>query len=112
MNGPIYEFVAFVLQASKAHNVTIDGGAKYNVPSEEVTIDKAALESFLNGTGGNSPQDSTSYTAAAISGADDFNDENTTIRDFFDIIVNNTREVSPTCKFSLFTHTHSFVSLT
>ena len=105
VNGPIYEFVAFVLQASKAHNLTIDGGAKYNVPSEEVTIDKATLEPFLNWAGGDSSQDLTSYTIAAISGADDFNDDNTTITDLFNSIVNNTREVSPTCKFSLFTCT-------
>ena len=104
MNGPIYEYVAFILQASKAHNVTIDGGAKYNVPSGEVTIEKTIFGSFSNRTGDDSSQNLTSYALTAISGADDFDDDNTTIRDLFDIIVNNTREISPTCKFSSFTH--------
>ena len=98
MNGAIYDFVAFVLQASQAHNLTIDGGGKYNVPSKEITIDKSTF--------GSSPN-LTSYALAAISGADDFNDDNTTIKDVFDIIVNNTREVTSTCELSLFTHIYS-----
>ena len=102
-NGIIYDFVSFVLQASQDHNVTVDGGAKYNIPPEGVAVDKTAFESFLGGTGATSSQNLTSYALAAISGADDFNDDNTTIRDVFDIVVNNTREVTPTCKFPLFT---------
>ena len=40
----------------------------------------------------------TSYTTAAIAGADNFNDNNATIRDAFDMIVNVTREVTPSCE--------------
>ena len=101
MNSVIYEFVAFVLQSAQAHNITIDGGAKYNVPSERVTIDKAAFEAFLNEIGAVPAKNMTSHALTAISGADNFNDDNTTIRDVFDIIVNNTREVTPTCKSSV-----------
>lgn len=105
MNTLVYKFVAFVLQASKAHNVTVDGGAKYSVPSEEVAIDDPAFEAILNGDP--SSRNLTSHALAAISGADNFNDDETTITDVFDLIVNNTREVTPTCKFTLFTHIYS-----
>ncbi|KAF9644641.1 hypothetical protein BDM02DRAFT_3121546, partial [Thelephora ganbajun] len=91
VNSYLYQSVAFALQASQVHNVTIDGGAKHNIPSGEFTIDKSLSE-----TGATSSQNLTSYTIAAIVGADGFNDNNTTIRDVFDIIVNITREVTPT----------------
>ena len=97
MNSYIYEFVGFVLQASQAHNITVGGGAKYNVPSENITVDWSTSESA-------SAQNLTSYALAAISGADDFNDDNTTTKDVFDFIVNTTREVTPTCKLSSFAH--------
>ena len=92
MNGDIYQFVGFILQTAQAHNITIDGGAKYNVPPGVITIDNSSLS-------GTSSQNLTSYTSAAIAGADDFNDNNATIRDGFDAIVNITREVTPTCEF-------------
>ena len=100
MNGAIYDFVTFVLQASQAHNITIDSGRGYNVSSEEITVEK-----FTFG----SPQNLTPYALATISGADDFND-NTAITDVFDIIVNNAREAIATCEFSLFTQIYSFHS--
>lgn len=90
VNGEIYQFVAFVLQASQAHNITIDGGAKYNVPSGSIVI---------NGMGKTSTPNLTSYATAAIIGADDFNDDNTTLDGLFDIIVNTTRQVTPSCMF-------------
>jgi len=98
VNEVTYNFVASVLQTSQAHNVTIDGGDKYNVPSEEAIIDESIF-----GPG----QSLTSHALEAISGADNFNDDNTTIREVFDSLVNNTREVTPTCEFSLFTHIYS-----
>ena len=87
VNGFLYEFVALVLQASQAHDITIPGCAKYNVPSGKITIDDTVATYYPN---------KTSYTQEAIAGADDFNDGDTTIRDIFDIIVENTREVTPT----------------
>lgn len=99
MNGETYDWVVFILQTAQAHNITIDGSGKYNVPSEKITLDTSAFESSQN---------LTSYATAAISGADDFNDDNTTIKDMFDMVVNNTRETVPTCEFSLFTHTCPF----
>ena len=99
MNGFLYDFVGLLLQASQAHNVAVPGGRKYNVPSENITIDDTIITSFPNVT---------SYALAAISGADDFNDGNTTIRDIFDIIVENTREVTPTCKSSII-HSYMFI---
>ena len=89
VNGEIYQFVAFVLQASKAHNITIDGGDKFDVPSGNFTGQEM----------GNSSPNLTSYSTPAIIGADDFNDDNTTVTDLFDIIVNVTRQVTPTCAF-------------
>ena len=94
-NTYLYEGVGYILQAAQAHNITIDGGAKYNIPSKAFTINE--------GTGDTS-QNSTSYAMTAISGADDFNDNNARIKDVFDIVVNTTREVTPTCKLLFFAH--------
>ena len=92
MNGPIYNFVAFILQASRAHNIKIGGGRKYNVPSEEITVDKLAF--------GPSQPGLKSYVQEAVFGADDFKDVNTTVKEVFDIVVNTTREFAPTCELS------------
>ena len=89
MNGFLSEYVALVLQASQAHNVTIPGGRKYNIPSGKITIDDTVDTFYPNRT---------SYSQAAIAGSDDFSDGNVTTRDSFDAIVENTREVTPTCK--------------
>ena len=102
VNGDVYQFVAFILQASQAHNITIDGGAKYNVPSGNIVIDRM---------GNTSPPNLTSYTPAAVIGADDFNDDDATIRGGFDLIVNITRQVTPACTF-LDSLSSIFLSLT
>lgn len=99
MNDVTYNLVAFILQTSQTHNVTIDGGDKYNVPAEQVTIDESVF---------GSTQSLATYGLTAISGADNFNDDNTTINEVFDSLVNNTRESTPTCEFSLFVHIYSF----
>jgi hypothetical protein len=89
VNIDLYQTVALILQIAQAHNVTVPGGHQYNVPSGNIT----------------SPTSSTqfgpaiSYSTEAIMGADNFNDDETTIKDLFDIIVQTTREVSPTCMF-------------
>ena len=108
MNNIVYPFVAYILQVSKVHNVTIDGNDKYNVPSTGFTFDESVIGSFLSRTGSGPSQNLTSYAAVAISGADSFNDDNTTITDIFDLIVSNTREVTPTCKFPSFIRSCSF----
>lgn len=90
MNGYVYQFVAFVLQASQARGIAIEGGAKYNVPSGNVTVTE---------TGNPPSSDLTSYTMDATIGADDFNDDNVTIAGLFDIVVDFTRQVTPTCAF-------------
>lgn len=95
VNTYFYEFVGYVLQTAQAHNITVDGGVKYNIPSEKFTIN--------NGTDDTS-QNLVSYAMTAISGADDFNDDNTRVKDLFDAVVNTTREVTPTCKLLLSTH--------
>jgi len=95
VNGFVYKFVGFILQTAQAHNVTIPGGQKYNVPSGNFTIDEALLSQI----GAIPSPNLTSYTPQAIAGADDFNDGNTAIRDVFDMIVKNTQEVTPTCEF-------------
>ena len=93
VNTDVYQFVTYILQTAQANNVTIGGGVKYNVPSGQATID----ETFLSGAA--VPQNSTSYSVVAISGADNFNDDDVTIKDLFDAVVNITREITPTCEF-------------
>lgn len=95
MNSYVYQVVGSVLQAAHVHNITVPGGDKYNVPSGNFTVDSPAP------IGANSATGLTSYTMTAIAGADDFVDSEMTIKDLFDIIVNNTRCVTPTCKFPL-----------
>jgi len=105
VNGFIYRFAGFVLQTSQARNITIDGIHNYIVPSGDFTIS----ESLLREIGALPSPNLTSYTQSAISGADNFNDGDATIRDVFDMIVNNTREVTPTCKSrTVFAHIYSF----
>lgn len=92
VNTDLYEFVALVLQASQVHNITIPGGQKYNIPAGgNITTPETRRASTST---------LTSYTRIAVAGADDFNDNGVTIKDVFDIIVNNTREITPTCKSS------------
>jgi len=99
MNRGVYQIAALVLQAAETYNVThtIDGGRKYNVPSENITIDDPPLYQVSL----------TSYSQAAIAGADDFSDDDATIEDLFDDIVAVTRKVSPTCEIFY----HSFLSI-
>jgi len=99
VNSDVYQFAAVVLQTSQAYDITIDGNHKYNVPSGNITIDQPSLDQ----SGATSL---TSYAQAAIAGADDFNDDDTTIKDLFDIIVGITREVTPTCKISIIRSYH------
>lgn len=99
MNTEVYPVVAVILQIAQAHNVTVGGGVKYNVPS---AIDSPSASSEA------SSQNLTSYSSVAIAGGDDFNDGSVTIKDVFGIIVNTTREVTPTCKFPVI-HPYLFV---
>ena len=90
VNTDVYNFVALALQAAEALNITAPGGRKYNVPTGNIAI---------NDTGDTSTE-LVSYTGVAIAGADDIYDGGVTIKDVFDAIVNITRTVTPTCKFS------------
>jgi hypothetical protein len=89
--------VAFLLQAAKAHNIPV---GQYNIPSEPIVLHAHTASQTL-----------TSYTAAAISGADNFNDDKVTVKDVFDVIVDNTRNETPTCELPII-HSHLFVLLT
>lgn len=91
VNTDLYSFVAIVLQAAQTLNIPVPGGRKYNVPTGNFSISVSDII-------GPSTPTLTSYSAAAISGADDFVDGSVTIKDIFDIIVRNTREVTPTCE--------------
>ena len=101
MNTDLYEFVALVLQASQALNITLPGGQKYNVPTTNITV---------NFTGDATPT-LFSYSQQAIAGADDFLDDDVKIKDVFDAVVSNTREVTPTCKFPVI-RSHLLISPT
>jgi hypothetical protein len=102
VNGDAYTYAAFVLQTAQAANVIIPGGKNYNVPSGNITF---------GDTGDASPPSLTSYTRIAIAGADDFNDAGVTIKDVFDVIVEITREVTPTCESLCYWLTCSFHQL-
>ena len=93
VNTDLYAFVALVLQTAQALNVTAPGGHKYNVPTGNITSNPVV----------STTPSLVSYSQVAISGADDFADGGVTIKDVFDAIVNNTREVTPTCRFSALT---------
>ena len=97
VNGFLYEYAALVLQGAQVHSIPTPEGRKYNVPAGKITIDTTV----------NVPN-RISYSPAAIIGADDFNDDNTTIGDFFGTIVENTRGLTPTCKASTVIYIHSF----
>ena len=96
VNTYVYEFVAVVLQSAQAHNVTVPGGDKYNVPSENIA-DPTPPTVLRSGPVLNL----TDYSTAAIIGTDGFRDNQTTIKDIFGVIVQITREVTPTCTFAI-----------
>ena len=104
VNNDVYQIVAAVLQLAQDHNVTLSGGAKYSVPSGDFSIHKTPLSTI----GAAPPQNLTSYALAAISGADNFNDDNVVIKDLFDAVVSNTRQVTASCEFHV---AHSLVSV-
>ena len=62
VNGYIYQFVVFTLQAAQTHNITIDRGVEYNLPSGNITVDEI---------GNSSSPNLTSYSTAAAIGMDD-----------------------------------------
>jgi len=88
--------VGSILQTAQLFNVaTITG--KYNMPSETI-----GFESSLGLPGAGPSPNLTTYALTAISGADNFNDGSVTIKDVFDVVVSNTRNVTPTCELSVF----------
>ena len=103
MNTYVYQTVALVLQIAQAHNVTVPGRQKYNVPSGNIPDPSSSTQP--------SASNLTSYSLAAIAGADDFRDSQSTIKDLFDSIVYNTRKITPTCT-SPIVGSYPFVSLT
>jgi hypothetical protein len=105
VNGDVYQLVGTILQAAEAYNITLGGGIKYNVPSRNFTIN------IPSQTGTVTSQNLTSYTQVAIVGADDLDDGNVTVKDVFDVIVDTTREVTPTCELPI-VRSHLFILLT
>ena len=104
-NNEVYQLIGLIHQTALSHNVTLDGGVKINVPSGNFSFDKSRL-----GKSGAALAALTSYSSAAIAGADNFNDDSATISDVFDTIVENTRDITPTCKFS-FVRSYPFALL-
>ena len=103
MNTYVYQTAVLILQIAQAHNVTVPGGHKYNVPPKNTTNSGPSTPP--------SASNLTSYSIAAIVGADDFRDNKTTIKDLFDTIVGNTRNITPTCMFPV-VGSYPFISLT
>ena len=95
-NNEVYQIIGLILQTAAAHNVTLGGDTKFDVPSGKFALDKSRL-----GGSGAAPGGLISYSSVAIAGADNFNDDSVTISDVFDFIVENTRQVTPTCELSV-----------
>ena len=95
VNTEIYPAVVAIIQIAQANNFTIGGDARYNVPSGKVDLGKA----FLRGASAAAPPPLTSYSITAINGADKFNDDAVVIKDVFDVVVSNTRDITATCTF-------------
>jgi hypothetical protein len=100
VNGDLYQFAGLILQAAEAHNITVGGGSKYNVPSGNLTLPSVPVTQNL-----------TSYSLSAIAGADNLDDDSVTVRDVFDTIVDITREITPTCEFPV-VRSYLFILLT
>ena len=94
-NGDVYDLIGTIHTIAQAHNVTLDSGPKISLPPREFNIDKALMKRLS----ARAPGALTSYSSAAIAGADNFNDGSATVSDVFDQIVANTREITPTCEF-------------
>ena len=99
INGDVYQLLVVLAQIAQAHNVTVSGGARYTVPSVEISLDKTFLSN--SGAAPAPAPNLTSYSSVAISGADNFNDDGVTIKDVFDTIVDVTRDVSSACEFPI-----------
>ena len=95
-NSEFYPVAGFVLQTAQTHNVTIPGDHKYNVPSGNFTDQ---IQTLFSQDGFASTSNLTSYSILAIAGADDFRDNNTETKLIFDDIIENTRDITPTCEF-------------
>ena len=91
VNTVVYDVIAITLKAGESLNIPTPGGRKYNVPTTGTNpgLTPPPITAL------------TSYSQVAISGADDFVDDSVTIKDVFDIIVSNTRDITPTCEFSI-----------
>ena len=98
INGDVYQTLLLLAQLAQSHNVTVGGSTRYTVPSVLPPTGKT----FLSGNGAAPSPNLTSYALAAISGADNFNDDSVTIKDIFDTIVGVTREVTSACESPIF----------
>jgi len=88
-NNDVAPLIALIHQTAQAHNVTLKTGLKINVPSGKVSFDRSRLAKRAPGA-------LTSYSSAAIAGADNFNDGSASVSNVFDTIVANTRQITPT----------------
>lgn len=87
--------MASLFQVAKAHNISLseDKSIVYQVPSEKVEFDPSLMlpSDFHPGT-------LKSFAFDAIIGADNNHDAAVTMKDVFDVIVDSTRTVSPSCE--------------
>lgn len=93
-NRALYPLVARLFQAAQAHNIPLsdDKDIVYHVPSGTVDFDASLMQSWPP------PGTLRSFAFDAIVGADNNNDDTVTMKDVFDVIINTTKTVSPSCK--------------
>jgi pimeloyl-ACP methyl ester carboxylesterase len=91
-NGDVYDLIRDIHKIARANNVTLEGGPVINIPPETSNTGR----SLLRRISGRAPGALVSYSSAAIAGADNFNDASATVSNVFDMIVENTRDITPT----------------
>ena len=93
MNADLYPFVVLTplfLQGSQALTITVPGGEQYKIPTAIIA---------LNFDGGTSTPTLVSDLPVAIVGADNFVGSDVMVKNLFDTVTGDAREVAPTCNF-------------
>jgi len=93
-NETLYPFIAGIFQFAQAHNVSLsdDKSVVYHLPSQAIEFDPSLMWD------GPPPGSLRSFAFDAIIGADSRDDEGVTMKDVFDVIVNTTQNITPSCE--------------
>jgi len=94
VNGALYPLLANLFQVAQKKEIPVsdDANIAYHIPSETVQFNASLMWA--------GPPSGTlkSFAFDAIIGADNHNDTGVKMKDVFDVIVNTTRTISPSCE--------------